>query len=53
MLTEQGHLQIAGPHLVIVPLLVVTWRSKKQSMVARPSVEAEFRSMTDKIYKSL
>lgn len=31
----------------------MTWKSKKQSVVARSSVEAEFRSMAHGIYKSL
>ena len=34
-----GYFTFAGDNLV-------TWRSKKQNVVARSSVEAEFRSMT-------
>ena len=32
---------------------LVRWRSKKQSVVARSSAEAEFRAVVHEIYKAL
>jgi hypothetical protein len=46
---------IAGPPQAIVRLLgnLVSWRSKKQSVVARSTAEAEFRSMAHGICELL
>ena len=47
MQTEQVHLQIDAPLLGIMYLLVeVSWRSNKYYVVAKSSVEAEYRAMT-------
>ncbi|XP_019054647.1 PREDICTED: uncharacterized protein LOC109115270 [Nelumbo nucifera] len=56
MLIGQGPSMIEDLHLVTVPRLeaiVVFWRSKKQSVLARSSAEAKYRVMTHEVFELL
>ena len=56
MLIGQEILLIAGPLQVIASslvLLLISWRSKKQTFVAHFSTEAEYRALADTTFELL